>query len=154
MLYFPLHRGPTLDTPSSLTADKVSQVLSSSPAMSSTMDMIYTSLMIRCKQRGHSMSLKTAPSDRYIRLPVGLLFYHFRVIWHWRMSWPWQITQGHWKLHRSIDRIWVPWRSIVTSPTSSLFDASVSGFPSEYCRDVWYGKTIISTRCRKSLKIC
>jgi len=48
-LSFPLHRGPALDMLSPVTADEVIRVLSSSPAKSSTMDIILTSLVIRCK---------------------------------------------------------------------------------------------------------
>ena len=48
-LSFPLHRGPALDMLSPVTADEVSRVLSFSPAKSSTMDIIPTSLVIRCK---------------------------------------------------------------------------------------------------------
>ena len=46
---FPLFDGPVLDTLPPVTADEVTRVLSFSPAKSSTMDIIPTSLIIRCK---------------------------------------------------------------------------------------------------------
>jgi len=43
----PLYHGPVLDRLSSVTAQEVIRVLSSSPATSSSMDIIPTSLIIR-----------------------------------------------------------------------------------------------------------
>ena len=48
-LSFPPHHGPMLDMLYPVTAAEVTRVLSSSPAKSSTMDIIPTSLLIRCK---------------------------------------------------------------------------------------------------------
>ena len=45
---FPPHCGPALDTLPPVTAEEVSRVLKSSPAKTSTMDIIPTSLVIRC----------------------------------------------------------------------------------------------------------
>ena len=48
-LSFPSHRGSVLDILSPVTSDEVGRVLASSPAKSSTMDIILTSLVLRCK---------------------------------------------------------------------------------------------------------
>jgi len=48
-LSFPSHRGSVLDILSPVTSDEVGRVLASSPAKSSTMDIIPTSLVLRCK---------------------------------------------------------------------------------------------------------
>ena len=45
---FPPHCGPALDTLPPVTAEEVSRVLKSSHAKTSTMDIIPTSLVIRC----------------------------------------------------------------------------------------------------------
>ena len=43
------NRGSVLDILSPVTSDEVGRVLASSPAKSSTMDIIPTSLVLRCK---------------------------------------------------------------------------------------------------------
>jgi len=48
-LSFSSHRGSVLDILSPVTSDDVGRVLSSSPAKSSTMNVIPTSLALRCK---------------------------------------------------------------------------------------------------------